>query len=85
MQLYVENLLKALNIAHHVGDGHHTDLRPLQMGDQATGPVEQPGDLQAGELDLHHREVGVLLENGRLAASGHQDVGACAPTILHEV
>ena len=85
MQLYVENLLKALNIPHHVGDGHHADLRPLQMGDQAAGPVEQPGDLQAGELDLHHREVGVLLENGRLAASGHQDVGACAPTILHEV
>ena len=73
-QLDVQDVLKPLDAAHHVGDGHHADAGPGPLGGQAAGPVEEPGDLQAGELDLHQGEVGVGPQDGGLPPPGHQNV-----------
>ena len=83
VQFNAHDFLKALDLPHHVGDGHHTHPGTLRPRDQVLGPVEQQTDLQAGQPDLHHRQIGVGLQNGRLTAPGHQDIRPQSPALLH--
>ncbi len=71
-QIDTVELVKIGHVAEHVFKAHHRDHRPGFL-DNLPGFHHQEGHFLSCQNDLHHRNVGVLLDQGGLQTSGNDD------------